>query len=249
MMKSTGNIIFLTGGSSGIGRALAEQFHALGNQVIIGGRRTDLLADVARANPGMAFVALDVADPASIAAAAKTILADFPGVNMLVNAAGIQRVDDPASAIDDADLAETVAINFMGSVRTTSAFIEHFRTLPEAAIFHVSSMLAYLPLAQVSVYCATKAALHSFALSQRYQLRGTNVRVREIIPPYVQTDLLNGKSDNRAMPLDQYIHETMAALATDDDEVLVPSARERRDKIRQDEVAMTVGFNDMMGAV
>ncbi len=249
MMKSTGNIIFLTGGSSGIGRALAEQFHALGNQVIIGGRRTDLLADVARANPGMAFVALDVADPASIAAAAKTILADFPGVNMLVNAAGIQRVDDPASAIDDADLADTVAINFMGSVRTTSAFIEHFRTLPEAAIFHVSSMLAYLPLAQVSVYCATKAALHSFALSQRYQLRGTNVRVREIIPPYVQTDLLNGKSDNRAMPLDQYIHETMAALATDDDEVLVPSARERRDKIRQDEVAMTVGFNDMMGAV
>lgn len=249
MMKSTGNIIFLTGGSSGIGRALAEQFHALGNQVIIGGRRSDLLADVARANPGMAFVALDVADPASIAAAAKTILADFPGVNMLVNAAGIQRVDDPASAIDDADLADTVAINFMGSVRTTSAFIEHFRTLPEAAIFHVSSMLAYLPLAQVSVYCATKAALHSFALSQRYQLRGTNVRVREIIPPYVQTDLLNGKSDNRAMPLDQYIHETMAALATDDDEVLVPSARERRDKIRQDEVAMTVGFNDMMGAV
>lgn len=249
MMKSTGNIIFVTGGSSGIGRALAEQFHALGNQVIIGGRRSDLLADVARANPGMAFVVLDVADPASISAAAKTILADFPGVNMLVNAAGIQRVDNPAVAIDDADLAETVAINFIGSVRTTSAFIDHFRTLPEAAIFHVSSMLAYLPLAQVSVYCATKAALHSFTLSQRYQLRGTNVRVREIIPPYVQTDLLNGKSDSRAMPLDQYIRETMAALATDDDEVLVPSARERRDKLRQDEIAMTTGFNDMMGTV
>jgi uncharacterized oxidoreductase len=248
-MRMSGNIIFVTGGSSGIGRALAEQFHALGNQVIIGGRRTELLADVARAHPGMAFVALDVADPASIAAAATRVVADFPGVNMLVNAAGIQRVDNPAEAIDDADLAETVAINFLGSVRTTSAFIEHFKTLPEAAIFHVSSMLAYLPLAQVSVYCATKAALHSFTLSQRYLLSGTNVRVREIIPPYVQTDLLNGKSDDRAMPLEQYIRETMAALATDADEVLVPIARERRDRLRQDEVAMTASFNDMIGSV
>lgn len=248
-MRMTDNIIFVTGGSSGIGRALAEQFHALGNQVIIGGRRTDLLADVARASPGMATVALDVADPASIAVAARSVLTDFPGVNMLVNAAGIQRVDDPASEIDDIDLTETVATNFLGSVRVTSAFIEHFKTLPEAAIFHVSSMLAYLPLAQVSIYCATKAALHSFTLSQRYQLRGTNVRVREIIPPYVQTDLLNGKSDSRAMPLDQYISETMAALATDADEVLVPTARERRDRLRQDEIGMTEGFNDMMGTV
>lgn len=248
-MQMTGNTIFVTGGSSGIGRALAEQFHALGNQVIIAGRRADLLADVARAHPGMAFVAIDVADPASIDAAAATVLADFPEVNMLVNAAGIQRVDDPGSAIDDTDLTETVAINFLGTVRTTSAFIEHFKTLPEAAILHVSSMLAYMPLAQVAIYCATKAALHSFTLSQRYQLRGTKVRVREIIPPYVQTDLLNGKSDPRAMPLGQYISETMAALETGADEVLVPTAQERRDRMRHDEIAMTTGFNDMMGTV
>lgn len=248
-MQSTGNTIFITGGSSGIGRALAEQFHILGNQVIIGGRRADLLADVAKASPGMAFVAIDVADPASIAAAAERVLGDYPATNMLLNAAGIQRVDDPGSAIDDRDLTAAVATNFLGAVRTTSAFIDHFKQLPAAAVFHVSSMLAYLPLAQVSIYCATKAALHSFALAQRYQLRGTNVRVREIIPPYVQTDLLNGKSDPRAMPLDQYIRETMAALETDADEVLVPIAQERRDRMRQNEIAMTEGFNDMMGTV
>lgn len=248
-MKMTGNTIFVTGGSSGIGRALAEHFHALGNQVIIAGRRTDLLADVARRHPGMAFVALDVGDPASVRAATTQVRTDFPAVNILINAAGIQRADDPGGVIDDSILAETVAINFMGAVRVTSAFIEHFKAQPRAAIFHVSSMLAYLPLAQVSIYCATKAALHSFTLSQRYQLRGSNVRVREIIPPYVQTDLLNGKSDPRAMPLDQYIAETMAALETGADEVLVPTAQERRDRMRQDEIAMTMGFNDMMGPV
>lgn len=248
-MRLTGNTIFVTGGGSGIGKALAEQLHALGNQVIIGGRRSGLLAEIARANEGMAFVPLDIADTASITAAASRIMADFPALNMLINAAGLQHKDDPASPINDNDLAEMVAVNFLGTVRTTSAFIDHFKNRPEAAIIHVSSMLAYLPLAQISIYCATKAALHSFILSQRYQLRGTNVRVREINPPYVQTDLLNGRLDPRAMPLDQFISETMAVLETDAEEIFVPTAQARRDRLRPDELAMMESFNEMMGTV
>ncbi|GLS98905.1 oxidoreductase [Sphingobium jiangsuense] len=248
-MRLTGHTIFITGGSSGIGRALAEQFHARGNQVIIGGRRASLLADIANAHPGMAFIPLDIGDPDSIAAAAARLLADFPKVNMLINAAGIQQVDDPGSAIDDAALTAMVGINFIGTVRMTSALIEHFKRQDEAAILHVSSMLGYLPLSQVSIYCATKAALHSFTLAQRYALRDTHVRVREIIPPYVQTDLLNGKADERAMPLDRFIHDTMDALAGEADEVIVPGAQERRNRLRGDEIAMTAAFNDMMGTI
>lgn len=248
-MRLTGNTVFITGGGSGIGRALAEQFHARDNQVIIGGRRTGVLADVAGAHPGMAFIGLDVGDPDSIKAAAARLLAEFPAVNVLVNAAGIQRVDDPGSPIDDSALTDMVGINFMGTVRMTSALIEHFKGLDEATILHVSSMLGYLPLSQISLYCATKAALHSFTLAQRHALRDTPVRVREIIPPYVQTDLLNGKADERAMPLDRFIRETMEALATEADEVIVPGAQERRDRLRGDEIAMTAAFNDMIGTI
>ena len=248
-MRLTDNVILVTGGSSGIGLALAEALHNLGNKVIIAGRREDRLQAAVAANPGMDFIVLDISDADSIAHVARQIIADFPAINTLINCAGIQRNDQAGGAIDDQVLTDSVSTNLLGPIRMTSAFIEHFRTLDTATIIYVSSMLAYLPLSQVSIYCATKAALHSFAMSQRYQLRDSNIAVLEIAPPYVQTDLMNGKSDDRAMPLDQYIQETMDVLGSDAVEILVPLAKARRDQLRTGEIQAMAAFNDMMGVV
>jgi len=248
-MQLSGNTILVTGGGTGIGRGLAEALHAHGNRVIIAGRRGSLLAEVAAANPGMAWIELDIADAQNIVAAVAALIAEYPALNVLINSAGIQRLETNDGPIDDELLTATVATNLLGPVRLSSALIPHFRALDSATIVHVSSMLAYLPLAAVSVYCATKAALHSFVMSQRYTLRDTSIEVLEIAPPYVQTPLLNGESDPRAMPLDLFIAETMEVLATDAQEVLVPIAKARRDALRQDEVAKMTAFNAMMADI
>jgi uncharacterized oxidoreductase len=245
-MKLTENTIFITGATSGIGRGLAEAFHKLGNKVIVAGRRKALLDEVTRANPGMASVELDIADPASIARVAERLVTDFPALNVLVNNAGIMPFDDPSAAIDDEVAQNILNTNLLGPIRMTSALIEHLKKQPRATIINNTSVLAFVPLAGNAVYSASKAALHSYSLSQRFMLRDTSVTVQEIAPPWVNTDLIRKGEDPRAMRLDAFIEETMKGLATEVEEVVVESIRAVRDNPGADEHAMVTGFNAAM---
>jgi uncharacterized oxidoreductase len=245
-MKLTGNTIFITGGGSGIGRGLAEALHKLGNQVIISGRRKGHLEEVTQANPGMQSIVLNVEDPKSIASVAKHLIENFPKLNVLINNAGIMVIDDISKPVDDLILVSTLTTNLMGPIRMTSTLVEHLKQQPSAAVINVSSGLAFVPLTLAAVYSSTKAAIHSYSMSLRHKLKGTSVRVLEIAPPWVQTDLLNSKEEPRAMPLKDFIEETIAVLGTDADEVLVERAKIFRNNPGPAEAAFVNQFNDMM---
>jgi uncharacterized oxidoreductase len=214
-MNLTGNTILITGGGSGIGRGLAEELHKLGNQVIIAGRRRQVLDEATAANPGMKSLTLDVEDPAAIRAFAAQLAGQFPALNVLINNAGIMRAEKLLAQQEDlADAEAIVTTNLLGPIRLTAALLPLLQSQPRAAIINVSSGLAFVPLAITPTYCATKAAIHSYTESLRYQLRATQIEVLEIVPPYVATHLMGGASDPRAMPLDKFIAEVMGILKT-----------------------------------
>lgn len=245
-MKLTGNTIFITGGGSGIGSALAEALHKLGNKVIISGRRAGHLAKTLEANPGMEAIELDITSPESIAAAAAKIVKTYPDLNVLINNAGIMQIDDVANTVDDDLITSTITTNLVGPIRLTSALIEHLKKQDSAYVLLVSSVLGFTPMAMTAVYSATKAALHSYALSLRFKLRHTPVRVLEVIPPWVRTELLNSSEEPRAMPLEEFIAGTMQALGTDATEILVPRAKFLRDQAGPNEGAFVNSFNEQL---
>ena len=229
-MQMAGNTILVTGGGTGIGRGLAESFHRLGNQVIIAARRREPLQAVTEANPGMQAMSLDQADPADIRRFATEVTDRYPELNVVVNNAGIQRVEDLTTGGPGA-AEQTIAINLLGPIRLTAALLPSLRVKPHATIINVTSALAFIPSALTPTYCATKAALHSYTQSLRFQLRDTAVAVIEIIPPHVQTALQGERGfDPRAMPLDEYITETMTLLQTQPhaDEIVVEHAKRFR---------------------
>ena len=247
-MKLTGNTILITGGSSGIGRGLAEAFHQRGNKVIISGRRRANLDEVAGANPGMAAVELNITDPASIDRVASRLIADYPDLNVLFNNAGIMLPDRASGPVDDKLLVDTVKTNLLGPIRMTSALVEHLKGKRDAVIVYTSSFLGFVPMAVTAVYSATKAALHSYALSQRFLLKGSGVRVLEMAPPWVRTDLMNSREAQEAMPLDQFIAETMAVFGTDADEILVEAAKAFRANVGPNEHSFVNSFNEIATA-
>ena len=232
-MQMTDNTVLVTGGGTGIGRGLAESLHRLGNQVVIAGRRREPLRAVAEANPGIQTLSLDQGDPADIRRFATELTDRYPDLNVVVNNASIQRLEDLTTTGPSA--AElTIAINLLGPIRLTAALLPSLLKKPRAAIVNVSSGLAFMPSALTPTYCATKAGLHSYTQSLRYQLRETSVQVIEVIPPHLQTGLQRGRgfdtSGPRAMPLDEYIAETISLLQTqpDADEIIVERVRPYR---------------------
>ena len=213
-MNMTGNTILITGGGTGIGRALAESFHRSGNAVVITGRRAEPLEETCAANPGMSWATLDVADADAIKTFAAKIAVDHPALNVVVHNAGIMVAEHIAATAMDVEVPEaTVATNLLGPIRLTAALLPHLGQQREATLVTVSSGLAFVPLAMTPTYCATKAAIHSWSQSLRQQLRDTNIGVIEIVPPAVATDLMPGHAQNpRSMPLDAFIEETMSLL-------------------------------------
>ncbi len=247
-MRMTGNTIFITGGGSGIGRGLAEAFHRLGNKVIISGRRKERLQETLDANPGMAAIELDITNSESIQTAAATLLAEHPALNVLINNAGIMLLDEAEGPVDDALALSTVTTNLLGPIRMTSALVEHLKARPDAMIANVSSVLGFVPMAVSAVYSATKAALHSYTLSLRYLLSPHGIRLVEIAPPWVRTELLNSSEEERAIPLDQFIAEAMKQLESGADEVLVAPAEAMRANPGPNEHTWVKQFNDMIAA-
>jgi uncharacterized oxidoreductase len=226
-MKSTGNTILITGGTSGIGHGLAVRLHEAGNTVIVAGRRQDLLDQIATEHPGIATLALDVTDPASITHAAQTLTASHPQLNVLVNNAGIQR---PENLLDPADLTiaeDHITTNLLGPIRMTYAFLPHLLTQDAAAVLNVTSALAFVPLPATPTYSATKAALHSFTESLRVQLAGTPVQVVEVTPAGVRTGLMGQQDNEQAMPLDEFLTEMLTLLDAEPDatQIVVESAK------------------------
>ncbi|MEV0724044.1 SDR family NAD(P)-dependent oxidoreductase [Micromonospora purpureochromogenes] len=215
-MNISGNTVFIPGSTSGIGLALALELQARGNTVIVGGRRTDLLKQIAVEHPGIDTVTIDTADPASIASAAREVLARHPDLNVLVTMAGIMRVEDwhqPETFLASAEAV--VNTNVLGPIRLIAAFIEHLRAQPDATIMTVSSGLAFAPLKVTPSYNASKAAIHMLSESIRLQLADTTVKVVELEPPAVRTSLLPGQEHSEfAVPLDEFVAEVVGLLET-----------------------------------
>jgi uncharacterized oxidoreductase len=211
-MKNSGNTILITGGGTGIGRALAHRLHDAGNRVIVTGRRRAALDEAIAGRDGMFAMTLNVDDADAIKAFATSVVRDHPALNVVINNAGIMRRDDltRSGGLDSAE--ETVVTNLLGPIRLTDALVDHLAAQSDAAIVTVSSGLAFVPLTISPVYSATKAAIHSYSVSLREQLRG-KVEVIELVPPGVQTELTPGQSDRPGyMPLDAFIDEVMELL-------------------------------------
>jgi uncharacterized oxidoreductase len=186
----SGNTVLITGGSSGIGLELAGAFVTRGNTVLITGTNRVHLDAAQSRLPTVACFESDVADPDAVVRLRSTVLRDFPGLNVIVNNAGImQMIDFRSGDVDDSRLVREIATNLIGPIRMTTAFLPHLETRDRAAIVNVTSGLAFVPLPVAPVYCATKAGMHSFTESLRVQLRGSNVNVFEVAPPITATHL------------------------------------------------------------
>ena len=234
-MKTTGNTILITGGTSGIGLTFAEEFVRLGNKVIICGRRQNRLAEIEKSNPGIITITSDVVNSQDRVDLAKWVINNYPDVNVLINNAGVQLLTDLTKPVDLSRVNSEVETNFIAPIHLGSLFAQHLATKDEAAIINISSGLAFVPLAFMPVYCATKAAIHSLTLSLRYQLKDTSVKVFEIAPPAVDTEL---GSDRRAdksqshggLPIKDFLSEAMEAINNDTFEAPIANAKNSREK-------------------
>jgi uncharacterized oxidoreductase len=209
MMKTQGNTILITGGGSGIGRELARRWHDLGNEVIISGRRKDALDETIAGRDGMFAHTLDIDDAAAIEEFAARLIERHPGLNVLVNNAGVMRYEDITTRRDLMDAEETITTNLRGPIRLINALVDHLSRQADAAIINVTSGLAFVPFPKAPTYSATKAALHSYTQALRQTLRG-KIEVIELAPPAVQTDLTPGQSTREGyLPLDEFVDEAM----------------------------------------
>src|SRR3954470_11340985 len=220
-MRLTGRTILITGGSAGIGLAFALKFLELGNEVIVTGRRQAVLDAVKSRHPRLHTIQSDIADPEQIAALAARVKADFPRLDVLMNNAGVgAAMNLTAPANDLAALTSEVDINLGGVIRMTSALIDTL-TANKGTIINVSSGLAFVPLPSNPIYSATKAAVHSYTQSLRFQLEDSGVEVVELMPPAVRTDMTDefAEHDFPMISTDELVTLTFAGLRSGKSEI------------------------------
>ena len=234
-MQTSGNTVVITGGTSGIGWAFAEEFANRGNTVIVCGRRADRLEKIKEQHPSLVTRVCDVADEGQREEFAGWVLQHYPAANMLINNAGVQLLTDMTKPVDLKRVHLEVETNFIAPVHLSSLFSAAFSTKPNAAIINISSGLAFVPLAFMPVYCATKAAIHSLTLSLRYQLRETSIKVFEIAPPAVDTELGSDRRSDKSqthggMPVAEFLMAAMDAIEKDVFEAPVGTAKHSREQ-------------------
>lgn len=232
-MRLSGNTILITGGATGIGLALAKALVGAGNEVLVCGRRRDRLEAAKAQIPGLRVRVCDVAKAGSRQSLVRWATSSFKKLNVLVNNAGIQRVIDLRKGPRDlADADAEIATNLAAPIHLTALLVPHLLRRKEAAVVNVSSGLAFTPLAAVPVYCATKAAIHSYSVSLRYQLKGTAIKVFEIAPPTVDTELAGPQRSREergpSITPDAVAAAALRALEEDDYEVAVGAAQNLR---------------------
>jgi len=226
-MNTENNTILITGGATGIGLALTAVFLRGGNRVIICGRRQEKLLEAHDKFPQIYTKVCDVSNINDQQALFEWAIRNFPGLNVLVNNAGIQKqIDFTKEREKGFSDEDEIAINFTAPVQLSAMFIPHLMKQGEAAIVNVSSGLGFVPLAMMPVYCATKAALHSFSLSLRHQLHKTGIKVFEVIPPTVDTELDRGargrrKQEYRGIPPSEVAEATLSGLVKDEFEITI----------------------------
>jgi uncharacterized oxidoreductase len=238
-MKVSGNTILITGGATGIGYALAEHFLREGNDVIICGRRSNKLEEAKRNLPKLHIKIADLSKESERKDIIAWIIKNFPSFNVLVNNAGIQQLVSLKNEGSIDTTRSEIDINLIAPIHLTNLVIAHFSKQKEAAIINISSGLGFIPLAIFPVYCATKAALHSYSLSSRHQLKDTSIKVFEIIPPIVETEL--GKESSRkerevkGIPASEVAIETLKAIKTDTFEYPIGTAANLCNATQSDE--------------
>jgi uncharacterized oxidoreductase len=232
-MRLTDNTILVTGGGSGIGRGLTVALHEAGNRVVIAGRRVEALRAVADRHPGIDYLHLDQSERSSIQRFVDQLTRRHPDVNVVVNNAGMMALEDLSEP--DPDIASiVVSTNLLGPIVLTSLLMPTLKAQRHPAIVNVTSALAFVPLAFAPTYSATKAALHAYTESLRFQLQDSGIQVIEIAPPRVETEMQGPADDAHTMSLDDFISETLALLAgrPDEGEVIVTAARGLREAER-----------------
>jgi uncharacterized oxidoreductase len=223
-MNLSHNTVLITGGTSGIGQALAAQFLACGNTVLVTGRSEARLAGVRRALSGVHTFVCDQADPISITRLCAEVTAAFPNLNVLINNAGIGlklNLNDESRSL--ADLEAEIRTNLIGPIQMIQLLLPHLKRQPASVIVNVSSGLAFVPMPLKPIYCATKAAIHSYTQSLRVQLKTSPVRVVELVPPAVRTEFNAGQEEinvKGAMDVTAFAEATMRGLGAGRDEIL-----------------------------
>ena len=234
-MKTYGNTILITGGTSGIGRGLAEEFVKRGNIMIICGRREERMKEIQQSFPRIITTVCDVSIVEEREALFHWAVENFPELNILINNAGIQLPADMTKEVNIGKINKEIEVNLIAPIHLSSLFARHLASKKESAVMNISSGLAFVPIAFMPVYCATKAAIHSITMSFRHQMKDTSVKVFEIIPPSVDTELGHERRKNKnethgGMPIKDFVAETMEAIEKDELEAAISQAKNLRAK-------------------